>query len=111
ISASMDWPMMCAMCSGEGPRPSGPSDSWAGQPILASWIITGSVLGPPAAGRQPVDALLDDPHRLLDLVHPDQVAAVRVAHVVDRHLELVGLVAAVRLGLAQVPGQPGRPQD
>ena len=42
----MDWPMMCAMCCGEGPRPSGPSDSWAGQPILASRIITGSASGP-----------------------------------------------------------------
>src|ERR1700756_4720371 len=40
--ASMDWPMMCAMCSGDGPRPSGPSDSRAGQPIFASWIIHGS---------------------------------------------------------------------
>ncbi len=43
----MDWPMMCAMCSGDGPMPSGPSDSLAGQPILASWIIHGS-FGTPA---------------------------------------------------------------
>jgi len=42
----MDWPMMCLMCSGEGPRPSGPSDSRAGQPILASLIMTGSWSGP-----------------------------------------------------------------
>src|SRR6185437_3915814 len=42
MSASMDWPMMCAMCSGDGPRPSGPSDSRAGQPILATWMGHGS---------------------------------------------------------------------
>src|SRR5215469_10936992 len=42
IRPSMDWPMMCAMCSGDGPMPSGPRDSRAGQPILASWIIHGS---------------------------------------------------------------------
>ena len=45
MSASMDWPMMWAMWSGAGPRPSGPSASRAGQPILASSIITGSLAG------------------------------------------------------------------
>src|ERR1035441_8388570 len=59
MSASMDWPMMCAMCSGEGPRPSGPSDSLAGQPILASRIITGSVSEPaePRAASRPTHCL------------------------------------------------------
>ena len=54
MSASMDWPMMCAMCCGDGPSPSGPRDSWAGQPILASRIITGSESSDPrAASRSP----------------------------------------------------------
>ncbi len=48
MSASMDWLMMCAMWSGELPIPSGPRASWAGQPILAFSIITGS-----SAGRGP----------------------------------------------------------
>src|SRR5215469_4813776 len=85
MSASMDWLMMWAMWSGAGPRPSGPRASRAGQPILA---------------------LLDEPQRLVHLVHPDQVPAVRVARVAHRDVELVGLVAAVRLTFPQVPGQP-----
>ena len=77
ISASMDWLMMCAMWSGELPIPSGPSASLAGQPILAS-LDHHRVVGRLRA-REPVHALLDDPQRLVHLVHPDQVPAVDVA--------------------------------
>lgn len=41
ISASIEVPMMCAMCRGELPMPSAPMASCAGQPIFLSSIITG----------------------------------------------------------------------
>jgi hypothetical protein len=59
---------------------------------------------------QPVQALLDDVQRLVHLLQPYEVAAVGVGGVGGRDLEVVVLVAAVRLGLAQVVRQPGGAQ-
>src|SRR5215475_5979094 len=50
MRASIDWPMMWAMWAGEFPRPSVPTPSCAGQPILGSDTITRS-LGRLAASR------------------------------------------------------------
>ena len=69
------------------------------------------VLDHDRARLEPVQRLLDDLQRLVHLGHADQVAAPGVAGVGGRHLEVVGLVAEVGLGLAQVPGQAGGAQD
>ena len=42
ISASIDWPMMCLMCSLELPIPSLPIDSCAGQAIFLSATMIGA---------------------------------------------------------------------
>src|SRR5204863_8851844 len=55
-----------------------------------------------AAGQIP-PRLLDDLHRLPDLLDPDQVAAIAVEAVAGRDLEAVLVVAAVGRVLAQVP--------
>ena len=57
-----------------------------------------------------VQGLLDDLDGLVHLLLADQEAAPAVGIGVRRHLEVVVLVAAVRLGLAQVPGQARRPE-
>ena len=72
----------------------------------------GQLRGPPQlrvfdhhrSGGQPVEALLDDAQRLAHLLQPHLVASEAVACVSQGHLEVIGLVAAVRLLLPQVPG-------
>ncbi len=63
------------------------------------------------AGLQPVQALLDDPERLAHLLQADQEPAVGVAGVGGGDVEVVRLVAAVGLRLAQVVRQAGGAQD
>ncbi len=60
---------------------------------------------------QPLDTLLDDLERLTHLLHPDQVTTVGVAAVVGDDVEIVCLVTAVGLGLAQVVREPGGAQN
>ena len=56
---------------------------------------------------EPVDALLDDPHRLAHLVDAHLVAVEDVASLVDGHVELDLVVGEIRLALAQVPVDAG----
>jgi hypothetical protein len=56
------------------------------------------------------DRLADDAHRLAHLLAADEVAVVAVALGADRDVEVVLLVAAVRLVLAQVERHAARPQ-
>ena len=51
--------------------------------------------------------LIDDTHALADLLHSDEVAVVAVAHAPDGHVEVVLVVAGVRLVLAQVEVDAG----
>ncbi len=66
--------------------------------------------GPRAELLEPIDALRDDLERLAHLLDPDDVPPVRVAPVVGDDIEIVCLVTAVRLGLAQVVRQARRAQ-
>ena len=59
---------------------------------------------------EPVEALLDDAHRLAHLVHVHAVARVDVALRVDGHAEVDLVVGEVRLALAQVPVDAGAAQ-
>ena len=61
--------------------------------------------GRPLAGIQALQGLPDDAHRLVALVEAHHRAVVDVGLVPGGHVELVVLVAAVGLGLAQVEGQ------
>ena len=63
------------------------------------------------AGTQTLDALLDDVHRLVHLAYTDQEATVGIAGGLGDNLEVVGLVAAVRLRLAEVVWQTSGTQD
>ena len=54
---------------------------------------------------QAVERLLHDPHRLVALLDPDHEAAPRIGSVGHGHVEVVRLVAAVRVGLAHVVRQ------
>ena len=68
------------------------------------------VLGHDRPAGQGVQDLLDDPQALAHLGQPDLVAGVDVGAGGRGHVELVLLVAAVGLHLAQVVGQAGGPQ-
>ncbi len=81
--------------------------SWLGQAIFLSRHHHRRAL---EAG-QPVGGLLDDLQRLAHLGQADPEPAVGVAGVPGLDVEVVVLVAAVGLGLAQVPGVAGAPQD
>ena len=54
--------------------------------------------------------LLDDLERLIHLVDADPQPTVGVTRVAHRHIELIVLITAVRVGLAQVVRQTGRAQ-
>src|ERR671922_81184 len=62
-----------------------------------------AVVGDPRALGHPVEALLDDPHRLAHLVHVHAVPGVDVSLRIDRHVEIDVWVGEVRLVAAQVP--------
>src|SRR5262245_4843466 len=53
---------------------------------------------------QAFSRLPDDPQRLPELLHPDQISIVRVAARADRHVELHFIVRGVRLVLPHVAG-------
>ena len=57
------------------------------------------------------DRLIGDARGLAHLVHADHVAIVGIAVRTHRDLEVVAIVAAVRLGLAQIPSHPRAAQD
>ena len=59
---------------------------------------------------QSLQALFDDLQRLLHLADPDQVAAVAVRGGVGDDVEVVSLITAIGLGLAQIVRQPGGTQ-
>jgi hypothetical protein len=64
-----------------------------------------------ARGRlEALDDLVDDPHRLVALLDAQDHPVPAVRALGDRHVEVVGLVAAVRRGLADVVRQAGGPQ-
>ena len=63
------------------------------------------------SSRQTVERLAADLDALAHLGHADQVAVVAVADGSRRHGEIVLLVAAVRVGLADVQGNAGAAQD
>jgi hypothetical protein len=79
--------------------------SWAGQAIFLSCDHDGAL-----GALEPVEGLLDDLQRLVHLVDADADAVVGVAARAGDDVEVVGLVAAVGLGLAQVVRQAGRAQ-
>ena len=81
------------------------ASSWRG----GSATLRSSVMYGPS-GR-PVERLVDDLHRLVDLGQADLVAVVVVAHRADRDLEVEVVVGRVRRGLAQVPGIAGGAQQ
>src|SRR5450759_2873371 len=60
--------------------------------------------------RHLVEALVDDPEALADLIHPEQVARQRVALAARRDLELQLRVDAVRMSAADVERDAGRPE-
>ena len=70
-----------------------------------------AVLGDVRALGQALERLLDDPHRLLHLLHADAVAVVVVADRPDRDREVEVVVGGVGLRLAQVPRVAGRAQQ
>ena len=70
-----------------------------------------AVLGDVRALGQPVERLLDDLHRLVDLGEADREAVVVVADRADRDLEVEVLVGAVGHRLAQVPRVAGGAQQ
>ncbi len=70
-----------------------------------------AVLNHHRSGAEPVEALFDDLQRFAHLPDPDEIARVAVGSLGGDDVELVGLVAAVGFGAAQVVGQSGGPQD
>ena len=70
-----------------------------------------AIVGDPRALGEPVERLLDDPHRLAHLLHPDAVAVVAVAHGADRDLKVEVRVGEDGIDLAQVPWLAGGAQQ
>ena len=70
-----------------------------------------AVLGDVWPLGQPVERLIDDLHRLVDLGEAHREAVVVVADSAHRDLELEVLVGAVRVGLAQIPRVARRAQQ
>ena len=85
--------------------PSGPTESLEGHATFGSAHHHGAGL------LQPLETLLDDPHRLAHLVEADPVPGVGVGLGAGHDVEVVGLVSAVRLVLADVGGHTGGAKD
>src|SRR5262249_50383588 len=85
------------------------------QPVGAQLQVGGPgdllVVDHDRARSQSLQALRGDLDRLVHLLDPDHIASVGVGAGVGDHVEVVVLIAAVGLGLAQVVGKSGGAQD